>query len=318
MTTRSLARASSSTAVTAVPRTAKAALALIAIALTAASCSGERPVLLPPNATTTATTLIAGTEVEVAALTEADCVTAVGGTPWQVSIEAVTTAVVPCVLLGAHQRIEYINNTAEVMSLDINSTSITINPTESFITEPAGTIFQPGINEVGSSPHPVSAPWFVEAARNSLNGALVGLAGIGDVDLGLAPAEVTAASGGLPVPASGTPCFVSSIEGDPYSPLFTFRDGGVAVVQVFTPGQLTRSDIGIGSTEGDVLAAYGQQIESQPSPDGDPNKKLLVFVPVDEADQVHRLVFELENDMVVSLRNGLTQFAVTDPGCPAG
>ena len=316
MMTRSLVRSDAPTAKSAAQRIMKVALALVAFALTAASCSGERPQLLPPNATTT--TLIAGTEVEVAALTEADCETAVGVAPWPVSIEAVTTVAIPCVLVGAHQRIEYINNTAEVMSIDINSTSVSINPSESFITEPAGTVFQPGINEIGSSPHPVSAPWFIEASRNSLAGALVGLAGIGDIDLGLAPAEVTAAAGGLPVAAAGTPCFVSSIDGDPYSPLFTFRDGVVAVVQVFTPGQLTRSEIGVGSTEGDVLAAYGQQIESQPSPDGDANKKLLVFVPVDEADRVNRLVFELENDMVISLRNGLTQFAVTEPGCPTG
>ena len=88
------------------------------------------------------------------------------------------------------------------------------------------------------------------------------------------------------------------------------------MVQIFTPGQLTRSNVGIGSTAGEVLEAYGQQIEAQPAADGDPNKELLVFVPVDEADQVHRLVFEMQDDLVISVRTGLAEFAVTDPGCP--
>ncbi len=282
----------------------------------AAACSGERPQLLPPNATTT--TLIAGTEVEVAALTEADCQTASGQAPWPAAIEAVPTPTVPCVLLASHQRLEYFNNTADQVTIDINSTSITIEAGQSFVTEPVGTIFQPGINDVAGAPHPVPAPWFVDASQNSLAGEQVGLSAVGAVELGLAPAEVTAAVGGDPIAASGTPCFVSSIQGDPYSPVFTFRDGVVAVIQVFTPGQLTPSNIGIGSTEGDVLAAYGQQIESQPSPDGNPEKKLLIFVPQDEGDQLYRLVFELQNDMVISLRTGLAEFAVADPGCPAG
>jgi hypothetical protein len=257
--------------------------------------------------------------VEIGALQPSDCETTVGGGPQQVVIEALATPAVPCTLLGAHHRVEFVNNTTEELTINLSgSSSATIAPAETFVTEPIGTLLQPGVNQVDASPFPVGALWYVEPSQNPLAGQAIGLSSIGSVSIGLGPEAVSEAAGNKPVDNFDADCYVSAFVEDPYSPLFTFRDGAVAVIQVFTPGQLTRSEIGIGSAEGDVLAAYGQQIETAPSPDGDPAKKLLVFVPVDEADQVHRLVFLLENDVVVSIRNGLSELAIANPDCAAG
>lgn len=295
--------------------------ALVAVALLAAGCSGERPQLLPPNSADTTVpagtaTTVPGAGVDVAALTPADCVTTTGPGPQQVIIEATPSPAVACTLLAAHHRVEFVNNTAEPATITLaGSSSTVVAPSESFVTEPVGTVLQPGINQVDAIPFPVTSLWFVDQGQNPLAGQTIGLSSVGDVALGQSAEAVTAAVGNRTLTSEATPCYVGAIDQDPYSPLFTFRDGSVAVIQVFTPGQLTRSAVGVGSSEGDVIAAYGQQVQEQPSPDGDANKKLLVFVPADEADQIHRLVFALESGQVASVRSGLTDFAVTNPVC---
>ncbi len=281
-----------------------------------AACSGQRPELVAADQTTTSA--LPGATVADNRREPSDCATAAGRVPFTIAIEATPVLAVPCVLVAGHQRVEYVNNTTEQISFVLAGTPITIEPGATHLTEPAGRFLAPGPNEVEAEPHPASGPWLLGPDANTLAGSAMGLTSIGPIELGLAPAEVTAALGGSPVVASGTPCYVTFIQQDPYSPLLTFRDGLLAVIQTFTPGQLTRSEVGVGSAEGDVLATYGRQIESQPSPDGDPDDKLLVFVPEDEADRQYRLVFVVEDGVVVGVRTGLTEPALSEPGCPAG
>lgn len=296
-------------------RSYRIGFALVAAALVATGCTGERPTLLEAEATTTSETT-APTTAMADTPERDDCVTANGPGPWTVTVEPAADQTVECVLLAAHHRVEFVNNTADEVTFGMAGISAAIDPASTFLTEPASTFLQPGLTMLDALPHPVPGLWLIDPAQNRLAGQSVGLTSIGDVDLGLGPAEITGAVGGMPVELSGDACYVTHIVGDPYSPLFTIDDGQLAVIQVFTPGQLTRSEVGIGATEGDVLAAYGDRIESQPSPDGNPDQKLLVFVPVDVADQQHRLVFVLENDMVVGVRTGLTDLVLASPDCP--
>ncbi|MGH1490476.1 MAG: hypothetical protein ACRBK7_13990 [Acidimicrobiales bacterium] len=287
------------------------------MAILVASCSGERPVLLTEAGTVTSATTAAQTTTTAAeaALTEADCVTASGAGPWQLSIDATPTPAVRCLLIAAHQRVEFVNNTPDAVSFDLAGLSVLIEPTTTFLTEPAGTFLQPGLTDLNATPHPVSGLWSVDPSQRALNGQSLGLSSFGPVEIGAAPISLEGSLEGRSLPTSDAACYVTSLAGDPYSPVLTVVDGTVAVIQVFSAGQLTRSEIGVGASEGDVLAAYGQQIESLPAPNADTNTKLLVFVPADEADKRYRLVFVVENGMVVSLRTGLTDLVLNNPGC---
>ncbi|MGI9597120.1 MAG: hypothetical protein ACR2QK_13230 [Acidimicrobiales bacterium] len=295
----------------------RSAIVIAVLALLVSACSGERPELVSPadQDQTAASTQPPTTAPPAAALQATDCVTASGPGPWLVVIEPVAPPTVPCVELATHHRVEFVNNTADTVSFTLAGLSVDIEPAGTFITEPATTFLQPGLTELSAVPHPVSGLWVADPGDNTVAGQPLGLDSLGPISVGATPADVTAALGGAALTPGDGDCHVPSIAGDPYSPLLTIVGGTVAVIQVFTPGQLTRSEVGVGASEGDVLAAYGQQIESLPSPDGDPGKKLLVFVPNDEADQQFRLAFELENDMVISLRNGLTDLALNNPAC---
>jgi hypothetical protein len=293
--------------------------ALAILAAVTVSCSGARPVLLTEAGPITTSTTVQSTVATEAApvevpLTEADCVTA-SGTSWQVTIEATAEPSVACLLLAGHQRVEFVNNTSDMVSFDLAGLSASIEPAATFTSEPAGTFLQPGLTELNATPHPISGLWLVDPGQRALLGQPVGLNSLGPVSIGSSPTDFQATIDGRTLPTTDAPCYVTSLVGDPYSPLFTVANGTVSVIQVFSPGQLTRSEIGVGSSEGDVLAAYGQQIESQPAPDGNPESKLLVFVPSDDADKQYRLVFVVDNGIVASLRTGLTDAALNNPAC---
>ncbi len=292
---------------------------IAALALLAASCSGERPVLLTEAgpvttaAATTSTAVEQTTPAEVA-LAESDCVTA-SGSSWQLTIEPTPSPPVACLLVANHQRVEFVNNTTDAVSFDLAGLSVAIDPSSTFVTEPAGTFLQPGLTDLNATPHPISGLWLIDPGQRALLGQPIGLNSLGPVSIGSSPADLQSSFDGRTLPMSDAACYGTSLVGDPYSPLFTVSNGTVSAIQVFSPGQLTRSEVGVGSSEGDVLAAYGQQIESQPSPSGDPNNTLLVFVPSDETDRQYRLVFVVESGVVTGLRTGLTESVLGSPGC---
>ena len=62
-------------------------------------------------------------------------------------------------------------------------------------------------------------------------------------------------------------------------------------------------------------AGRGDRITTQPAPDGDPARQLMVFAPTDEDDQIYRLVFELVDDRVTTMRFGATEIVAAAPGC---
>lgn len=90
-----------------------------------------------------------------------------------------------------------------------------------------------------------------------------------------------------------------------------------AVIRVdIWPGSeiATASGIQVGSTEAEILAQYGEQIES--TANAYTSGKVMTFTPVDPGEDLHRLVFETDGTgRVIQYRAG--QFpAVTWPdGC---
>lgn len=285
---------------------------LLALFLLAA-CSGERPYLL--DATTTTTTTTVAPVAEEAPPVRSDCQTVSGPGPLQVVIES-TASSNPCVALAAHQRVEFVNNAAAPVEFALGVGTIVLQPAETTVSEPVGTLLPAGYTGVTSEIQPIIGLWVVDPQEDTVLGERMGLRDLGPISIGSTPADVSTALGGVPIAAADGACFVTTIDQDPYSPLLTVADGAVSMIEVFTPGLMTRSEVGIGTAEADVVAAYGDQLEEQPSPDGNQNRKLLVFVPADEADQVFRLVFELENSQVISMRNGLTAATLAASGCP--
>ncbi len=144
---------------------------IAALALLAASCSGERPVLLTeagPVTTAAATTssAVAQTTPAEVALAESDCVTA-SGSSWQLTIEPTPSPPVACLLVANHQRVEFVNNTTDAVSFDLAGLSVAIDPSSTFVTEPAGTFLQPGLTDLNATPHPISGLPALAAASPS-------------------------------------------------------------------------------------------------------------------------------------------------------
>lgn len=287
--------------------------AVLAAMLTiAVGCSAERPELVRPvaeNGTTVPPTIPLPDRTE--------CTTASGPGPVTVTVAvavAVAPETVPCLTVAAHHRLELVNQGPAPADLVVGRTAVALAAGASQVTEPAGAILTQGPNRILAGADTVAFAWLVEPAQSPLAGTVIGLSSIGDIELGYEPAAVTAASGGVPVAAAGTPCHMATLDGDPYSPLFTFRQGRLVVVQVFTPGLVTRSGIGLGSTGADIAAAYGSQIEARPDPN-DPARQLLIFVPSDPENQIYRLVFDLTDDRVTTIRFGATEIVADQPGC---
>lgn len=293
----------------------RALLILLASAMVLLACAGERPELV-----ITQTSAAVGTDDAVTtappttvAPVATDCAVATGNTPVPVAIQP-DQAPIPCVRVSGFQRLEFTNNTTVPVGFTLGSTPFSVEPGAVVVTEPVGTMLVPGLNDPAASPHPVAAPWLVDPAESTLAGATMSLTGVGPITLGMT-AEEAGAAAGIAFTGADPGCAVVGIEGDPNSPLFTLRDQRVTVVQVFGNSQQTPSAVGVGTTEADVIATYGQQLETQPSPDGDPDRKLLVFVPTDEIDKQYRLVFQVANGVVESIRTGLTGFVIDGTNC---
>lgn len=286
---------------------------VVLAALLVAACSGERPYLLDATTTTAPTTTAVAAPAADVQPVRSDCQAVSGPGPLQVVIES-TASTNPCVALASYQQVEFVNNAAEPVSFTLGAAPIALQPAESTISQPIGTLLGPGYTAVATAVQPIVGLWVVDTQEDTLFDERMGLRGLGPIEIGNTIAEVSD-SLGVVLPNSDAACFVTSIEQDPYSPLLTIQDGAVSMIEVYSTNQFTRSEIGIGTAEDDVRAVYGARLEEQPSPDGDANRKLLVFVPADEADQIYRLVFELENGAVVGMRNGLSAVALAGVGC---
>ena len=81
-------------------------------------------------------------------------------------------------------------------------------------------------------------------------------------------------------------------------------EGRVERVDIDTAGILTRSSIGIGSTEEDVRRAYGDRIRTEPHPYTGPEGHYLIFIPRDPADSGFGIIFATDGYRVTDYRAG--------------
>ena len=145
------------------------------------------------------------------------------------------------------------------------------------------------------------------------------LRGLGDVVLGMSQAELIDVAFVQPAVfeegySEGEGCGYVIPKIYPGLGLMVTNDE-VVRIDVFDEPVLTLSGIGIGSTEAEVLAAYGDRISEEPHPYLGDQGKYLVYVPQDAVDAEYRLVFETASGVVTNFRAGQLPEVLWIEGC---
>lgn len=111
---------------------------------------------------------------------------------------------------------------------------------------------------------------------------------------------------------SGDECVVVVLEGAVDGVRGLGGDGTLASVEVTNPAIRTDTGLGLGSTEDEVRAAYGEHLERARDP-GVPGREFLVATPPDTDGLI--AVFEVSDGKVVNYRVGEPGWASALDGC---
>ena len=130
--------------------------------------------------------------------------------------------------------------------------------------------------------------------------------GLGPVRIGMNPQEANIAAGyGLALEFIDDACYYLLAEPVLDDVGFMVSNGTIARVDIFPGSDITtRSGAKIGMSEAQIIGLFGDKIETSAHPYVT-GGKYLTFVPVDEVDQTFRVIFETdENGIVTSYRAG--------------
>jgi len=107
--------------------------------------------------------------------------------------------------------------------------------------------------------------------------------------------------------------YVSPVEGAE-GLSFMVVGGTIARIDVFQGDIKTRSGVGIGTREQQVMDSYPGQIEVSSHP-YDETGHYLTFVPRDAAERAYRVIFETDGRAVTSFRSGRLPEVQAIEGC---
>lgn len=130
--------------------------------------------------------------------------------------------------------------------------------------------------------------------------------GLGPVRIGMNPQEANIAAGyGLALDFIDDACYYLLAEPVLDNVGFMVADGTIARVDIWPGSNITTSSgARIGMTEAQIIGLFGDKIQTRQHPYV-PGGKYLEFVPVDEVDKNFRVIFETdENGIVTSYRSG--------------
>ncbi|MDY6784859.1 MAG: hypothetical protein SW833_20340 [Cyanobacteriota bacterium] len=132
---------------------------------------------------------------------------------------------------------------------------------------------------------------------------------LGPVRIGMTPEEATRAAGHNFVQQysfdQGGECAYYKAEGGPDNIAFMVTEGRIARIDIDSKNITTLSGAKIGDTEARIKTLYEGQIETQPHPYINPGGKYLIFVPQDPQERNYRVIFETdENGVVTRFRTG--------------
>lgn len=132
----------------------------------------------------------------------------------------------------------------------------------------------------------------------------VSTVGIDAVTFGMTVAQAEAALDGTLVPVDGVAegdCYLVRPGGGPAGVELAVTLGTIERVDVSAPEITTRSGAGVGMTEDDLFALFGERLSSTPRSGGG---NTVVFTPTDAGDQAFRVIFETDGTQVTSFRSG--------------
>lgn len=167
-----------------------------------------------------------------------------------------------------------------------------------------------------------AAPATSQPSRQAWEDLRLSVDGLGPVDIGMTPAEASAAAGVQiridPKTDLGTGCVYARADRGPDDRMFMVVDGRIVRIDIGgrgTPSQTrTVSGIRVGATEDDVKRTYPGRITVQPH-EYVSGGHYLVYTPADPSLQHLRMLFETDGKVVTSFRAGLVNAVNATEGC---
>ncbi|MEO0492789.1 MAG: hypothetical protein AAF081_05165 [Actinomycetota bacterium] len=136
--------------------------------------------------------------------------------------------------------------------------------------------------------------------------------GLGEVTFGMTVAQAEVAAGTDLINCAPTSaCYRVTPARGPEGISFLVTESTIERVDIVSGPLTTRSGIGIGSPEDDIINLFGDQIEILVNDDSSVD---LIFVPQDESDAEFRVIFTIRDGVVETFRSGrVPQVTVQDP-----
>jgi hypothetical protein len=132
----------------------------------------------------------------------------------------------------------------------------------------------------------------------------VSTVGIDVVNFGMTVTQAEAALQGSLIPVAepiDDECYLVRPGGGPSGVELTVSEGTIERVDVTTDIITTRSGAGVGMSEEDLFALFGERLTSTPTAAGG---NTIVFTPSDPGDAAFRVIFESDGTAVTSFRSG--------------
>lgn len=180
---------------------------------------------------------------------------------------------------------------------DGDATVDTVPPVSSSSTTTVAPTSSTTTTSTTEAPEFVGEPEFDSAST-------VSTVGIDVVVFGMTVAQAEAALDGSLVPVSepiDDACYQIRPAGGPAGVELTVTAGTIERVDVSTDLITTRSGAGVGMTEDELFALFGERLTSTPLPGGGNS---IVFTPADEADAAFRVIFDTDGAVVTNYRSG--------------
>jgi hypothetical protein len=136
--------------------------------------------------------------------------------------------------------------------------------------------------------------------------------GLGEVTFGMTVAQAQVAAGTDLISCAPTSdCYRVTPARGPEGISFLVTENTIERVDIVAGPLTTRSGIGIGSTEDEIVNLFGDRIETQFNDDSSVD---LIFVPRDESDAEFRVIFTIRDGVVETFRSGrIPQVTIQTP-----